>query len=59
MGSDNLFHRRKAKKTSDLARRRAKRSAYQKILIVCEGEKTEPNYFNELIDYYELNTANV
>lgn len=59
MGSDNLFHKRKAKSEKDLARKKAKRSSYEKILIVCEGEKTEPNYFNELKDYYQLNTANV
>ena len=28
-------------------------------MIVCEGEKTEPNYFRELRDHYELSTANV
>lgn len=32
---------------------------YEKILIVCEGEKTEPNYFNEVISYYKINAANV
>lgn len=32
---------------------------YAKVLIVCEGEKTEPNYFQGLRDYYGLNTANV
>lgn len=59
MGSDNLFHKRKARNEKDLARKRAKRASYEKILIVCEGEKTEPNYFNELKDHYQLNTANV
>lgn len=59
MGSDNLFHKRKAKATDSLERRKAKRSSYNKVLVVCEGEKTEPNYFNELIQFHELNTANV
>lgn len=59
MGSDNLFHKRTAKVADNLERRKAKRSSYDKVLIVCEGEKTEPNYFNELIQFYELNTANV
>jgi len=31
----------------------------KKILIVCEGEKTEPQYFNYLINKYRLNTASV
>lgn len=59
MGSEDLFHKRKAKATRDLDRRKAKRSSYDKVLIVCEGEKTEPNYFNELVDFYKLNSANV
>ncbi|MDO8713712.1 MAG: RloB family protein [Polynucleobacter sp.] len=29
------------------------------ILIVCEGGKTEPNYFNELIFHYKLPSVNV
>lgn len=59
MGSDNIFHKRKAKAKTDLDRTKAKRSPYDKVLIMCEGEKTEPNYFNELIDFYKLNSANV
>ena len=59
MGSENLFHKRRAKAADRLGRKKAKRSSYDKVLIVCEGEKTEPNYFRELIDIYEINTANV
>ncbi|EJL6524885.1 RloB family protein [Vibrio cholerae] len=59
MGSDNLHHKRKAKAEKELSRRKSKRSSYEKILIVCEGEKTEPNYFNEQVNHYKLNTANV
>lgn len=59
MGSDDLFHKRKAKSEKDLARKKASRASYDKVLIVCEGEKTEPNYFNELKDHYQLNSANV
>ncbi|NQY64193.1 MAG: RloB domain-containing protein [Alteromonadaceae bacterium] len=59
MGSDNLFHKRKAKATDRLERRKAKRFPYERVLIVCEGEKTEPNYFSELINFYKLNSANV
>ena len=29
------------------------------MLIVCEGDKTEPDYFNALIDDLQLNTANI
>lgn len=59
MGTDNLFHKRREKKLTDLKRRAPKRETYAKILIVCEGEKTEPNYFAGARDYYKLNTANV
>lgn len=59
MGSDDLFHKKKAKKAQDLERKKSKRESYDRVLIVCEGEKTEPNYFKELITFYKLNTANV
>ncbi len=41
MGTDNLFHKNKVR----LKRKLANRAAKQHILIVCEGQKTEPNYF--------------
>lgn len=59
MGTDDLFHKRKAKSIKALQRRAAKRAPYDKILIVCEGEKTEPFYFQGVRDHYGLNTANV
>lgn len=59
MGTDNFFHKRKAKSSKDLKRRTARREAYKKILIVCEGEKTEPNYFEDAREHYRLNTVNV
>lgn len=58
MGSDNLFHKKKAK-TRDLARKQASRRRYDKVLVVCEGSKTEPAYFTEIKDYYEIDTANI
>lgn len=59
MGTDNLHHKRKSKNSGQLARRAARRETYAKVLIVCEGEKTEPNYFLGLKDHYALNSANV
>lgn len=59
MGTDNFFHKRKAKNSKDLKRRSARREAYKKMLIVCEGGKTEPNYFEDAREYYRLNTVNV
>jgi hypothetical protein len=48
MGSDDLFRKRKARKASALARDAATRAQGQRVLIVCEGEKTEPLYLSEL-----------
>jgi len=45
MGTDNIFHKKKQQK---LDRKKETRDTKDKILIVCEGEKTEPNYFKAL-----------
>lgn len=57
--ADQLFKKRKAKNARSLRRNRAKRSSYDMVLIVCEGERTEPNYFRAMIDDLQLNTANI
>lgn len=59
MGTDNLFHKRKAREAKSLERRKAMRAPYAKVLIVCEGSKTEPNYFEGLKEHYQLNSANI
>lgn len=59
MGTDDFHHKRKAKRIEDVSRRKASRAPYDKVLIVCEGEKTEPLYFSEIKDYYEINSANI
>lgn len=59
MGSDKIFHKRKERTAKELARRAAKKSPYETVLIVCEGEKTEVGYFKGLIKDKRLNTANV
>lgn len=59
MGTDNLFHKRRAKSVRALSRRKPSREPYPKVLIVCEGEKTEPHYFYGLRDHYGLNSTNV
>jgi hypothetical protein len=59
MGTDSLFHKRKERKAELLRRRRAMKEPYDVILIVCEGEKTEPNYFTELKKTFRLSNANV
>lgn len=42
-----------------LKRKQARRASYDRILIVCEGSKTEPNYFCEIRASYRLHTAHV
>ncbi len=59
MGTDDLFSKRKAKSAKQLARKKASRASYDRVLIVCEGSKTEPNYFCGLINDLEINSANV
>lgn len=59
MGSEDLFHKHKAKKQKDLERRISSRKPYDRILIVCEGSKTEPIYLEEARVELELDSANV
>jgi len=59
MGTDNLFHKRKKRKVESLRRRRATIAPYDVVLIVCEGEKTEPNYFAALKRVFRLSNTNI
>ena len=59
MGTDDLFHKRKKRKTRSLRRKQAMKDSYDVILIVCEGKETEPNYFTELKKAFRLSSANV
>lgn len=59
MGSEDLFHKRKARRQQDTARQKAKRKSYDNVLIVCEGEKTEPFYFEEMRVSLDLDSANI
>jgi len=59
MGTDDLFRKRKARNTSTLKRQREMRESYDKALIVCEGEKTEPHYITALRDHFGLAQANI
>ncbi|WP_454807462.1 RloB family protein [Paraburkholderia fungorum] len=56
MAIDNHPRIRQAKQ---LARKKAKRETYDRILIVSEGEKTEVLYFEEIRKYYKLATTHV
>lgn len=59
MGTDNLFHIKKARKAESHQRKKARRAPYERMLIVCEGKKTEPNYFKGLRKTFGLNPMNV
>lgn len=50
MGSEDLFHKRKARDGAKLQRQRRERARNTRVLIVCEGTKTEPHYLHELLD---------
>ena len=56
MARDNSPKERQQK---HLERKQNRRASYDRILIVSEGSKTEPNYFNEIRAAYRLHTANV
>ena len=49
----------KARHGKQLERKFSRRASYDRILIVSEGSKTEPNYFNEIRAAFHLHTANV
>jgi hypothetical protein len=49
----------RVRQRAQLERKKNKRASYERILIVCEGSKTEPHYFKEIRAFYRLNTANV
>lgn len=50
MGSEDLFHKRKARESALLQRQKLERARNKRWLIVCEGTKTEPHYFRELLE---------
>jgi len=57
MGKDNQPKHRQV--VRDLRRRAAVRKPYERLLIVCEGEKTEPQYLSEIRLFYRLGTTHV
>jgi RloB-like protein len=56
MGRDNAPRERQQKQ---LERKQGRRASYDRMLIVSEGSKTEPNYFHEIRAAYRLHTTNV
>lgn len=61
MGTDNLHHKNKktARSKRSLARNAPTRQPKETILILCEGEITEPTYFNELKNEYRISSLTI
>ena len=59
MGKESRFQKRKPKGIRELKRSEHSRAPYDKVLIVTEGKKTEPEYFNDLKKYYRIHSANI
>jgi RloB-like protein len=57
MGRDNPPKERQ--KARDLHRKAARRQPFERLLIVCEGAKTEPLYLGEIRRAFRLATAHV
>jgi hypothetical protein len=51
--------RRRSRAARSYRRRPAVREPYDVVLIVCEGEKTEPGYLQGLKNAYRLSSANI
>ncbi|MGX2950723.1 RloB family protein [Ursidibacter sp. B-7004-1] len=47
------------RKNRDLLRKKPKIEPYDLVLIVCEGEKTEPFYFQDMIEFEGLSSVNI
>jgi hypothetical protein len=54
-----MAKRRSARSAKTFARRGPMREPYDYVLVVCEGKKTEPNYFVGLRTEYSLSSANI
>lgn len=52
-------NRLRVRKVGDLRRKQPTREPYDRILIVCEGKKTEPNYFEEIRKEERIPTAHI
>ncbi|QLB20048.1 CRISPR-associated protein [Vespertiliibacter pulmonis] len=59
MGSDDLHKKRKSQTLKQKQRKIGTKKPYDRVLIVCEGSKTEPLYFKALREEYQLHTANI
>jgi RloB-like protein len=49
----------RSRQAAKLARKQGKRPAYDRILIVCEGSKTEPLYLDDIRQQFRIPTAHI
>ena len=56
MGTDDLFKKAREKKE---IRKKLNKNILDNILILCEGAKTEPNYFNSIKLKYRLSNVDI
>ncbi|MBF0602690.1 MAG: RloB domain-containing protein [Nitrospirae bacterium] len=56
---DQLFNNRQQANKKNVARRKSNLTERERVLIVCEGKKTEPIYFRDLITHLGLKKAAV
>ncbi len=55
MGSDDLFSKRRQRNAGSLSRVKKDRALATRYLIVCEGTKTEPQYFQAMVAALGIN----
>lgn len=58
MARNSNRHERE-RQADELRRKRGNRPPYQRVLIVCEGAKTEPIYFNDIRKKNRVPSAHV
>ena len=59
MNPGRAREKRRAKRASEFARRIPTRRSRDRVLIVCEGRKTEPNYLREIVRDLGFTSADV
>lgn len=59
MAKGKLFHKKRERKAKSFERAIEWRKSNEVVLIVCEGEKTEPNYLRGLIRALRIGSATI
>ena len=59
MAKGKLFHKKRERKAKSFERAIEWRKSNEVVLIVCEGEKTEPNYLRGLIRALRISSATI